>query len=76
MGEMYGLARSERCSFQFLQEPQEVAIIFLILQFRKLGSAWNNELSKVPEIGQLWAKWQDCLSLQPMFFLCTLTDCS
>lgn len=36
MGKMYGLAHSARHSSQFLQEPQEVAMIFLLLQFRKL----------------------------------------
>lgn len=36
MGKMYGLAHSARCSFQFLQKAQEVAVIFPLLRFRKL----------------------------------------
>lgn len=62
--------------FSVLAITEEVVIIFLSLQFRKLGFGWNNVLSKVPRTGRFWATLQDRLSLESTFFLYTLNYCS
>lgn len=61
MGNIGGLVHSERCPFSFCNNPRKWLWFFSFYSLESwVGMEWG--LSKFPEIGWLWAKWQDSVS--------------
>lgn len=68
LGNIEGLVYSERCPFSFCTNPRKRLWFFSFYSLEGwVRMRWG--LSKFPEIGWLWAKWQDSVSGVHVLFL-------